>query len=199
VGESDTDSGRHAFGFSDDKFADLGTLGESSGSVAYAVNAGGVAVGSTGSGPTVCSAFIKDEGDIADIGSLADGHMVVIAYGINDAGAIVGVSGNGDAIQLAFIYADQKMTPLGTLGGPTSIAYGINSKNWIVGQSQTADGAEHAFIYKDGVMTDLNSQIDSDSGWTLHVARGLNESGQIVGWGILGGHTHAFLLTPKDQ
>ncbi|HEY3701676.1 MAG TPA: hypothetical protein VGL32_05420, partial [Acidimicrobiales bacterium] len=45
-------------------------------------------------------------------------------------------------------------------------------------------------------MTDLNSLIPAGSGWVLDQARAINDAGQIVGWGTINGHEHAFLLTP---
>ena len=47
-------------------------------------------------------------------------------------------------------------------------------------------------------MMDLNNLIPTNSGWELMEARGMNVSGQIVGWGMHGGHTNAFLLTPAS-
>ena len=44
-------------------------------------------------------------------------------------------------------------------------------------------------------MLDLNTLIDPASGWVLNQARGINDSGQIAGFGTIGGQTHAFLLT----
>ena len=40
-----------------------------------------------------------------------------------------------------------------------------------------------AFLYRDGAMIDLNTTIDAASGWHLSEAAGINDSGQIVGWG----------------
>jgi hypothetical protein len=45
-------------------------------------------------------------------------------------------------------------------------------------------------------MIDLNSLLDSGSGWVLTSANGINDSGQITGTGIFQGQTHAYLLTP---
>jgi hypothetical protein len=45
-------------------------------------------------------------------------------------------------------------------------------------------------------MLDLNNLIAPASGWVLNTARAINKSGQIVGTGTVGGHSHAFLLTP---
>ncbi|MCH8912583.1 MAG: immunoglobulin domain-containing protein [Planctomycetes bacterium] len=48
-------------------------------------------------------------------------------------------------------------------------------------------------------MIDLNDLIPPDSGWTLHEAKDINESGQIVGWGLNpDGLGRGFLLTPCD-
>ena len=59
--------------------------------------------------------------------------------------------------------------------------------------------ASHAFVYDNekGTMIDLNSLVDSAAGWTLVLAGGINNSGQIVGYGTTpDGNTRAFLLTP---
>lgn len=45
-------------------------------------------------------------------------------------------------------------------------------------------------------MTDLDSLIDSKSGWVLDVAYGINDKGQIVGYGSVNGQSHGFILTP---
>jgi len=45
-------------------------------------------------------------------------------------------------------------------------------------------------------MQDLNDLLSPNSGWVLHVALGINDFGQIVGWGEHNGQTLGFLLTP---
>jgi probable HAF family extracellular repeat protein len=52
-----------------------------------------------------------------------------------------------------------------------------------------------AFLYSNGAMIDLNSLLLPGSGWTLSSATAINDSGQIVGYGINpSGQQHAFLL-----
>ena len=46
-------------------------------------------------------------------------------------------------------------------------------------------------------MSDLNDLIPSGSGWTLRVGVKINNRGQITGFGVVNGQTHAFLLTPQ--
>jgi probable HAF family extracellular repeat protein len=49
-------------------------------------------------------------------------------------------------------------------------------------------------------MSDLNDLIESGSGWTLSQAWGINDNGQIVGFGQSPSlQTHAFLLTPRPS
>ena len=64
----------------------------------------------------------------------------------------------------------------------------------------TGDAAKHAFFADvSGAMVDLNTLIDPASGWELLEAHGINDSGQIAGHGMIGGQTHAFLLTPTPE
>ena len=57
-----------------------------------------------------------------------------------------------------------------------------------------------AFLYSNGTMVNLNGIVDPGSGWTLEYASAVNDSGQIVGYGINStGVTHAFLLTPIPE
>ena len=49
-------------------------------------------------------------------------------------------------------------------------------------------------------MGDLNNDIRSDSGWTLEDALGINDTGQIVGYGTNpSGQMDAFVLTPIPE
>ncbi len=69
-----------------------------------------------------------------------------------------------------------------------------------MGDAYTSSGAQHAFLsHGSGPIEDLNDLIPSGSGWTLEQANCVNDNGQIVGLGSIGGHTHAFLLTPTPE
>ena len=57
--------------------------------------------------------------------------------------------------------------------------------------------AYHAFVYEGGSMTDLNSLIPAGSGWVLRSATGVNDAGEIVGYGTYQGQLSGFLLTPR--
>ena len=82
-------------------------------------------------------------------------------------------------------------------------AMGINDHGEIVGlfvpDPPDPMNPAHAFYYTAvGGRQDLNDLIDPSlrSTWTLTAARGINNRGEIVGLGLIGRDSHAFLLTP---
>lgn len=79
-----------------------------------------------------------------------------------------------------------------------SEAYAINNAGHVVGTSGDSSGRPRAFLY-DGTIKDLNDLIDNALGWTLTHASDINNSGQITGYGTIGGEEHAFLLTPIPE
>lgn len=79
-------------------------------------------------------------------------------------------------------------------------ATAINSHDQVVGDTDPdVNGTQglggHPFLYQDGHTVDLNNLIPANSGWVLLTARGINNSGQIVGTGIFNGEYHAYRLT----
>jgi probable HAF family extracellular repeat protein len=79
------------------------------------------------------------------------------------------------------------------LGNTYSEALAINAS----GTEIVGDSGGHAFLYSGGKMRDLNTLIPRGTGWELYAATGIDDTGEIVGYGaIRGGDVHAFLLTP---
>jgi probable HAF family extracellular repeat protein len=180
----------HAFLYSGGVMRDLGTLGGSA-SNAYGINDAGHIVGwSYIQGDTALHAFLYSNGGMQDLGTLL-GTTNSIAYAINNLDQLVGYSEHG-----AFLYSGGVRYDLGTLGGTASQALALNDLGEVVGFADTAAGARHAFLYSNGVLVDLNSLLPPGSGWVLGQATGINDSGQIVGEGIINGQTHGFLLSP---
>jgi probable HAF family extracellular repeat protein len=148
---------------------------------------------------TTATGKVSDPG--TDLGTF--GGNSSFSQSINDAGQVTGLSeitpGNTN------LYRAFRTTPtgtladpgadLGTLGGPVSAGRAINSRGVVVGESDTAAGPRHAFIY-DTQMRDLNLLIPRGTGWELIRAYGINDAGQITGWGTINGQEHAYLLTP---
>jgi probable HAF family extracellular repeat protein len=217
----------HAFLWQDGEMQDLGVLQSSDKqSIARAINNRDQIVGNSSLAigdppPPPNRAFLWQDGEMTDLGTL--GGNWAIAFGINDHGQVVGGSSAADGGVTGFLWQDGGMVDLGTLGGmsnasqppliascnlPThfgtlgttfSLANGINNRAEVVGRSIASNGEDHAFIWSDGVMSDLNDRIPSGSGWTLIEAESINGAGQIVGYGIVSGQTHAFLLTPIED
>ena len=132
-----------------------------------------------------------------DLGTLGGGDSE--AQDINDLFQIAGFSQTAATEIRAFIKdGTQAMQDLGTLGGNNSRAFAINNNEQIVGDSEISPGIVRAMLYESNQMYDLNEMISSDSGWTLIEAHDINDQGQIVGWGIVNGATHAFLLHPAS-
>lgn len=79
-------------------------------------------------------------------------------------------------------------TDLGTLGGDESLAYAVNGAGQVVGWSES-DSGRHAFRWQDGTMTDLGTLEPPETTFpspALHSeAIGINEAGDVVGWGNL--------------
>src|SRR5205807_6311153 len=86
---------------------------------------------------------------------------------------------------------------LGDLGGGRSTALGLNDLGQVVGEAPDPNGQFHAILYSNGKMQFLNNLVSSGSGWDLQIASGINNNGQIAGYGLIDGQTHAFLLTPE--
>jgi probable HAF family extracellular repeat protein len=133
------------------------------------------------------------------------------ANAINDAGTIIGdadVTG-GQYHAVVWDATTRAIADLGTLPGRTaSTAVAINDLGQIVGNSSnrvwTEGGGyafldQHACLWDNSQLFDLNDFIASDSGWDLRRARGINDLGQIVGWGDYNGDHRAFLLTPLSE
>jgi probable HAF family extracellular repeat protein len=115
---------------------------------------------------------------------------------------VVGQAGVPDGINFhAFLWQNGVMTDLGLLPGDVqSWANMINNKNQAVGTSFDASGGRRAFIWQNGVMTDLNTLIPAGSPLFLLEAFGINDRGQIAGFGNLSnGQLRAYLLTPCDE
>lgn len=126
--------------------------------------------------------------------------------GIGEAAA---VNDNDQVVGSDFIWQEGTRTALPTLGGLDSggsrSSYGvdINNAGYIAGTSHALNGSPHAFLAKGFNITDLGvlgsypSPTNPDNPYYEYsLARGMNESNQVVGWSTVNeGGDHAFLYS----
>jgi probable HAF family extracellular repeat protein len=118
------------------------------------------------------------------------------AKGNNENGDVVGYTHDGSAYH-AFAYSGGTMN----LFGPSTWGRDINDAGVVVGQIRLGSGDFRAGVSEGDMMRDLNELIPWDSGWILGDAHAINDVGQVVGSGQIGGSgpNRAFLLTPIPE
>jgi len=188
-------------------------------SAAMWINDGGQAVGVSGRcGNTILPGAVAGphavmwdrDGSVHDLGNLGGtSNPEILAVGnaalaINNAGQVTGVSAlpGSKAIHPFLWTSDKGMQDLGLLPGDLfGAGLAMNSRGDIVGASISAPGLAggnpRAFVRLNGVMHDLNDLAPADSPLYLLTAFGINDAGEIVGFGADGdGNLHGFLATP---
>jgi probable HAF family extracellular repeat protein len=126
------------------------------------------------------------------------GDAISLETAINNAGNIIGAS--ADYVSHAFIlYRGGLAQDLGALIDGYGVgANGLNNSNQVVGWSWKPDNNQHAVIWQNGAVYELNTLI-TNTDWVLSVADGINDRGQIVGYGYRKGWPSSFLLTPSTS
>lgn len=164
---------------------------------ARGVNANGEVVGISFFFDQTCGGFdapfLFDGSTIQELGVCSSGQ----GNAINDAGVAVGFLSTPGGTH-AFSY-DGAMHDLGVPTGTSeSEALAINASGTIVGSALASQlSPPQAWVSgPTGGMQLLDTLIDPSLGWNLRVAAGINDSGQIAGYGAHNGAIHAFRLTP---
>ncbi len=166
--------------------------------VGRAINDSGQIVGNSAA-ETGPRAYLWDEDTgMTNLGDLAGGDDYSFGHGLNDVGDVVGFS-MIETGRRAFIWNETDgMIDLGFADNASeqNMANDVNDDGVVVG---TILGNQGTFIWEQEYgMLNLNDLLDeSGIDWELQAANAINNSGQIVGWGINpDGNGHAFLLTP---
>lgn len=179
--------------------ADLGVLPGYDRSRAADINNAGRVVGSVSVGGASPQAFVWDSGSgMAALGFLP-GDLESTALAITESGLVLGISGQGEA-RRGFIWESGGvgMTPIEDIESSTGITPDdINDHRQVVG-NVVIGGIPRAFLWQQSTGTvDLNTLLVNGAGWDLRQATGINNSGQIAGWGINPqGQQRPFLLMP---
>ena len=112
-------------------------------------------------------------------------------------GAFIGYLPNGDCSSPfggpALHTPDGTLTPLPLNGTTASNAYvyGMNASHVVLG---SLNGMGPVEWQPGGQPVQLSTLLPNNSGWTLQTAAAINDNGDIVGTGMLGGVEHGFLL-----
>ena len=126
------------------------------------------------------------------------------ATGINSLGQVVGVATTSTGIADTFLWSstggmiDLGHLPIESSPGDT---FGVNDLGQITGYLSPNTG-DNAWIWSSATgWQNLNQLLDlSGKGWTLEDAVGINNSGQIAGYGVdPAGDYEGFLLTPVPE
>jgi len=140
--------------------------------------------------------FVLDlnNGNVDLIPGLYNGVAAPLAINRND--IAVGYNTPHSGFTRAFVWENGVTTDIGS-NEFASYAYDINRHDVIVGfEYESNEGATYAYAYRDGVLKNLNDLIDPNASWDLRVAKGINDRGEIVGWGYHNGEKRAFVLRP---
>lgn len=130
------------------------------------------------------------------------------ADAINRRGEIAGIwdESAGQSLPRIFVYSRGHFHDLGHVFGQSveqDLVSGMNRFGVIVGWGRTLtipNGGFSAYAYYPCQgFVELNTLIPPDAGWFLQFADGINDRGQIVGRGLLGGAMHGYILTPVDE
>lgn len=124
------------------------------------------------------------------------------AHSINDDGQFVGTF-SAPSRSHGFLYDDSNgLVDLGTLNHCDcfSNAYGINNSSQIVGDMITLGEVQFALLWdSQRRIYNLDDLLPPGSGWRLQEARGINDAGQIAGYGYNpGGSGHAVRLSQEN-
>ena len=171
--------------------SELATLGGPAGA-ATAINTSGVICGQTriADGNMITRACRWQDGGVIDLGSLLPSGSSW-AWSINNGGDVVGTS-DSPAGRVGVKFAG------GTISQVTpgqGVAFGINDAGIIVGHMGVSP-ATLAFVNDGSGAVDLNTITTGAEGWTLTVARAINNHGWIVAVGQKGSAFKTFVLEP---
>ena len=165
---------------------------------AWDINDRGQIVGCSGPAFGQEHAALWYKGTVTDLGLIGGDWAEAIV--INDRGQVAGMAQIASGDSHPFFWEKGAMSDLGVLGDDVfGAALDINNKGQIVGASGASIidvTTSRAVLWANGVIVDLQTRIPADTGWTLLAAAGINERGQITGYGIHDGQYRAFLLTP---
>jgi probable HAF family extracellular repeat protein len=185
-------SSARAFLFRGGETIDLGLPAGADASYAKGINNRGEIIGIAYTGGTNLGVVYRD-GDWSYL--VPDQVGGAYPVSINDAGEIVGTVSWGNR---AARFRDGVTTLLGP-ANVESVASDVNNQGLAVGSYGTLLN-RRAFVDDGTRFVDLNTLLTPGTGWVVHHASGINDAGNIVGYGrFRGGPRRAYMLVPVPE
>ncbi len=191
----DTGGPAHAFRWHDGEVIDLGNLGRDRSSSAWGADASGAVVGSSSTRGQVKRAFLWTEGQMQDLGALpGQAHSRAIA--INASGMIVGMSEpyNG-GILYPCIWDEDGIHAL-PVGNGTGWVMDLNDAGTAIAYGLNDAGQKAGVAWLERELFVLEDHLASSEAWRITAAIDINNHGQILSYGTLGGLEYGVILTP---
>jgi probable HAF family extracellular repeat protein len=185
--------GSGAFLWEDGSLTDLGVLPGMTSSAAEGINASGQVVGSSSNGSAYRAFVWTAANGMQALPTL--GGCCSQAFSINDAGEIVGTStiAGNEAVTHAVVWRNGVITDIQapTFATGSSQAWNINNVGEVVGTYSDGSSRSYRWTSADGMVLLRPPSAFGDE------AIGINDEGQIVGWGepAAGGDNQAYVWT----
>ena len=148
-------------------------------------------------------AFTWQDGDLIDLGPIPGGFRSE-GRGINNLGEVAGYGRRtdpqtGKTVRRAFFWSAGQMAEIGVLPGMNwNLARDVNALGMVIGTSSLTNQNQTAFLWHDGNLVELNGVIPPSLGVLVQNAWAINNSGWIIGQGILLGEVIAVILNPAE-
>ncbi len=192
----------HPFRYSGTTLTDLSSQIPLANAYAFGINNAGTIVGSGfSSTASTTVGFTLTAGGVATILPTLGGS-ITNALAISPGGVVTGNSfytpaGFNGPVYRAFVSNGATVRDIDTFNSVQSAGRAINLRGDIVGDYSPQFGNLKAFLYTGGRMQDLKSLLDNTgNGWELLSAVGLNDNGQIAGYGNFNGAARGFIAGP---
>jgi uncharacterized membrane protein len=168
-------------------------LGSCCGGTAVDVNSQGVVIGNVYDERGKYRAFLWNKTEGSKLLPSESEYSAAVA--INDDGHIL----VQEFEKGLFLFAEGAPVRLTSAKARAIDARGLNRADTVVGTFSLHADTDHAFIWNQhNGFHDLNEFIPANAGWNLEVASGINDRGEIIGWGDHGDEEDVgFLLIPE--
>lgn len=201
AGGGESEEGTRALVWTVDGVSVPGALRDHGASLARAVNDVGDIAGQVEPGSAddyVSRAFILHPDGSVSINAPVLSDWSSAALALSEDGVAVGYAEQSNATHAARFSKTAGAGDLDTLANVYSVAHGVNKDGVAVGLFVSShEDDDRAFVARDGGMADLNELVETDKPWLIVEARGINDTGAIAGYALLGEEERAVLLEPR--